>query len=263
MFFFPSQCTATGVTLSEGLDDCQKRGRELLEASQQIYQVYSHVSKWSPLLDVRILLPPRQATPVPGKQQQQLGSHPLTNHVDVLLSPLSSLCDVKSSPGYQYLLSRGLYELDSKFHQIEIDPVTEGDRGFSIDQAECSTLCSYSDVSLGGTFDNIHNGHRVLLTESALIATSRILVGIADGPLLQTKVLPELIKPTETRISDVRNYLLDVNPWIKHEVVPITDVYGPTAYDSQLNCLVVSPETRRGGEKINAERERKVYNCVP
>ena len=40
--------------------------------------------------------------------------------------------------------------------------------------------------------------------------------------------------------------------------VPITDVYGPTAWDADLECLVVTAETARGGEKVNEERKRKV-----
>ena len=40
--------------------------------------------------------------------------------------------------------------------------------------------------------------------------------------------------------------------------VPITDVYGPTAWDRDLQCLVVTMDTARGGEKVNAEREKRV-----
>lgn len=44
--------------------------------------------------------------------------------------------------------------------------------------------------------------------------------------------------------------------------VPITDVYGPTAWDTDLQCLVVTTDTARGGEKVNEERKRKVsYYC--
>ena len=45
--------------------------------------------------------------------------------------------------------------------------------------------------------------------------------------------------------------------------VPITDVYGPTAWDADLQCLVVTTDTARGAEKVNEERKRKVkkYFC--
>lgn len=215
------------------------------------------------MLDIRILLPPPKPTELAGRKQW-LWCQKLEQDVEVLLSPLTSLGDVKGLPSYQYLLSRGVQvnELDTKFHRIEIDSLDVACSTTTIEDGMQSTLCSYSDVVLGGTFDNLHNGHRLLLTESALITTSRILVGIADGPLLVSKVLPELIEKIEKRISRVKNYLVDIKPWIKHDVVAITDVYGPTVHDGELTCVVVSPETQRGGEKINAERKRRVRTHV-
>ena len=44
--------------------------------------------------------------------------------------------------------------------------------------------------------------------------------------------------------------------------VPITDVYGPTAWDADLQCLVVTTDTARGAEKVNEERKRKVSECA-
>ena len=40
--------------------------------------------------------------------------------------------------------------------------------------------------------------------------------------------------------------------------VPITDMYGPTAWDADLQCLVVTTDTARGGDKVNEERKQKV-----
>ncbi len=56
----------------------------------------------------------------------------------------------------------------------------------------------------------------------------------------------------------MESFLRDVKPWLKLDVVPITDVYGPTAWDKELEGLVVSHETAKGGEMINKERERRV-----
>ena len=43
----------------------------------------------------------------------------------------------------------------------------------------------YNDVVLGGTFDRIHIGHKVLLSEAALRAKERIVVGITDVNMLK------------------------------------------------------------------------------
>lgn len=44
---------------------------------------------------------------------------------------------------------------------------------------------------------------------------------------------------------------------ITHNVVPINDMYGPTKDDPTLEMVVVSQETKRGGDKINELRLQK------
>ena len=219
----------------------------------KVMNLYFQASKYCPFLDVRVLLPPLPlSSAISGRSQPHLQHR----SIEVLLSPLPSLEEVKRSPGYQLLSQRIDSSLEPKYQNIEIKENSNGDHKQIALSAQ--SLKAYNDVVLGGTFDNIHHGHRLLLTQSALLARRRIVVGMSNGPLLSSKVLPELIKPIDARVSEVEAYLSDVKPWIKHEVVPITDIYGPTAWDDDLECLVVSPETVRGGLKINQEREKKV-----
>ena len=63
-------------------------------------------------------------------------------------------------------------------------------------------------------------------------------------------------------MSDVRSFLSDVRPSLKLDVVPITDVYGPTAWDEDLEGLVVSRETSKGGAMVNEERKTRVMSKV-
>jgi cytidyltransferase-like protein len=39
-----------------------------------------------------------------------------------------------------------------------------------------------------GTFDRLHNGHKLLLTESPLLCDEKIVVGITDGVMINNKV---------------------------------------------------------------------------
>lgn len=48
-------------------------------------------------------------------------------------------------------------------------------------------LKTYRHVCLGGTFDRLHAGHKILLSDSALRATEKITVGVTDGPMLESK----------------------------------------------------------------------------
>ena len=156
------------------------------------------------------------------------------------------------------LARRTSFDLDTpSFNQLQLSaqPVLPPQET----TASCThELKALSDVALGGTFDYIHNGHRLLLTQAALVTTNRILVGVANGILLKNKTLSELIKPVEERIAEVEALIRDIQPEVCIEVVPITDVYGPTAWDEKLDGLVVSAETVSGGDKVNEERKRRV-----
>lgn len=42
-------------------------------------------------------------------------------------------------------------------------------------------------VVLGGTFDRLHDGHKALLTEAVRRANRRVLVGITDNHMIESK----------------------------------------------------------------------------
>uniref|UniRef100_A0A182NM99 Bifunctional coenzyme A synthase n=1 Tax=Anopheles dirus TaxID=7168 RepID=A0A182NM99_9DIPT len=119
---------------------------------------------------------------------------------------------------------------------------------------------TYRNVVLGGTFDRIHAGHKVLLTQAALLATERLVVGVTDGGMIKSKKLHELILPAEQRIEHVSDFLQDIDDSLRYEVVPILDPFGPTATDANMDLIVVSTETARGGAKVNELREQNGLN---
>lgn len=77
--------------------------------------------------------------------------------------------------------------------------------------------------------------------------------------LLLAKKLPELVLPLESRLKDVREFLDDIDNSLTYEIVPIQDPFGPTATDSNLDLIVVSEETMKGGEKVNEIRRGKNF----
>jgi phosphopantetheine adenylyltransferase len=67
-----------------------------------------------------------------------------------------------------------------------------------------------------------------------------------------------LIEPTAQRISIVKELIADLRPSVDSDVVPIVDPFGPSIVKPDIECLVVSEETLRGGHAVNKKREEKV-----
>lgn len=220
--------------------------REFTRAgARRIELIHQYGSKHNPSLDIRILLP------VSGYSYP-----PLSAKIDALLSTCPDQQSVSVLPSYSYLKSRAVELTNTPFVHINTDP-SLADHTSGVTPADGSKGL-YGTVALGGTFDRIHSGHNLLLTYSAYLCRNRIIVGVSDGPLLVNKVLPELIEPVEHRVANVRTFLTDVKPTLQMDVVAISDVFGPTGYDPDVDCIVVSQETSKGGEIVNAERQKKV-----
>lgn len=64
----------------------------------------------------------------------------------------------------------------------------------------------------------------------------------------------------EDRKLAVMNVLQELCPDIEYDVVTLHDPFGPTVTDPNLQCLIVSEETVRGGEVINVKRKELVSN---
>ncbi|KAL3124375.1 hypothetical protein niasHT_000799 [Heterodera trifolii] len=112
----------------------------------------------------------------------------------------------------------------------------------------------YDHVVLGGTFDRLHNGHKLLLSEAAMMARTRITCGVTDGKMNEKKILYELIEPVESRCRSVTEFIGDISEGIECQTVPIYDAYGPSIVGDHYQAIVVSEETLKGGEAVNAKR---------
>ncbi|GAA5882115.1 hypothetical protein JCM3774_005445, partial [Rhodotorula dairenensis] len=79
----------------------------------------------------------------------------------------------------------------------------------------------YPVVALGGTFDHLHSGHKILLTMAASITSRKLIVGVTDDALLGTKKFRHLLEPLKLRIRNVHDFVALIRPQVKCACVPL------------------------------------------
>lgn len=107
--------------------------------------------------------------------------------------------------------------------------------------------------ALGGTFDHFHLGHQHLL-QFALGLADQLIVGVVSNPLPFTKIFPDSLEAYSTRVKHLEQFATDNQLSKRLTFTPLTDVYGPTLSQPQIDLLVVSPLTLSGGQQINQKR---------
>ena len=215
------------------------------------------------------------------------------------------LCSLESEIG-ETLLRRFLrINRDTSQHAIPESQIERFQGGVTMLQhptsnynPEGNTFHRHHSVAVGGTFDHLHAGHKLLLTMTALVLDPEpspgwcIAVGITGDELLKNKQYREELESFEERLFDVRHFLLDILELISpihtlqstsrvessephgrtvHDVlksglsikyVEIFDPCGPTLTEESITGLILSGETRKGGQFVNEKRGEKGWQAL-
>ena len=109
-------------------------------------------------------------------------------------------------------------------------------------------------VCLGGTFNVLHKGHRVLIDKAIQTAgkNGMVFIGVTKGKIAQKK---NCSVPFNKRVKTLKNYL-EGKGYDTHTVIlPLFDKYGPAVY-GEYDAIIVSPETFLNAVEINIKRKK-------
>ncbi|KAI8806496.1 hypothetical protein BJ742DRAFT_816020 [Cladochytrium replicatum] len=117
----------------------------------------------------------------------------------------------------------------------------------------------YGRGAVGGTFDHLHMGHKVLLSAAVAVCKRRLVVGVvADDPgRFDKKVAKEWMQSYSVRVEGVKQFLRDFKRGVEIEIFELHDELGPVKDDAGIEALVGSEDTRKGCEMANAVRREK------
>lgn len=183
----------------------------------------------------------------------------LTANLDLRVY-LEHLCDIKRVTNqftasikfivYDNCNIKDVQKPNVSFIQVPRDTdrvfVPESPLLYSIPDEKC-----FNCVALGGTFDHLHSGHKLMLSLAVLISRDRILCGVTASEMLTNKNHPEKLESLDSRMLTVQEFFTEFKEGSagKVEIVTLRDPYGPTIELDDLDALVVSPETLSGGLK--------------
>jgi len=117
---------------------------------------------------------------------------------------------------------------------------------YNIHQFKCTLL--------GGTFDHLHSGHKILITSALLLTSQRLIVGVTSEELLKKKNYASFIEHYDIRVAKLRHFVHTISPSITLEVFPLSDPVGIAATREDAEALLLTLETLKGGDLVNKAR---------
>ena len=114
---------------------------------------------------------------------------------------------------------------------------------------------TFPRVVLGGTFDRIHGGHRLLL-ETAFSLGEEVTIGLTSKAYLDAhpkKIQPEIVFTFEKRASQLLKLLFEMRSR-NYRIVPIHHPFG-VAHLEDFDAIIGTEETLPSMRMINAHRQ--------
>jgi pantetheine-phosphate adenylyltransferase len=114
-------------------------------------------------------------------------------------------------------------------------------------------MTRYRKVAVGGTFDELHRGHKILLLKAFEIG-ERVLIGLCSDEFVEKLGKPHGTASYYERLNELQTFLNNMGVSTKAEIIPLNNPFGPTITDRCIEAIVVSEETKANANRINEQR---------
>ena len=116
-------------------------------------------------------------------------------------------------------------------------------------------MSKFSLVAMGGTFDIIHKGHLILLS-NAFDISDKVIIGITSDEFAAKKGKIPTNK-YDQRFENLTSVLTKKFPNTSFEISKLENDFGPAVLEIEVEALVVSDETNNQGTILNELRAKK------
>ena len=116
---------------------------------------------------------------------------------------------------------------------------------------------------MGGTFDHLHEGHKLFI-KIALSISEKVEIGLTTQDLLKNKQFSLALEDFETRKEHLELFISSTTDLKRVKIVEIRNWVEMDKYaqDPDYDGLVVSQETYNNALKLNESREKKGLNSL-
>ncbi|KAF3004212.1 hypothetical protein E8E13_006939 [Curvularia kusanoi] len=209
-----------------------------------------------------------------------------------------SIYSVESEEGESFLKSFQAVSRITNVTKVRGGMILNGSAPTETAAASITDSQKHLSVAVGGTFDHLHIGHKLLLTMFAFVLGRRqqgedssvLTVGITGDALLVNKKFADHLESWKARQEATHDFLHSIIYFGKpddsrikvqevnepgpngHAVhvsypfgliikyVEIWDPFGPTITDKDITALALSLETRGGGAAVNEKRKEQGWD---
>ncbi|MEM2110667.1 MAG: phosphopantetheine adenylyltransferase [Candidatus Bathyarchaeia archaeon] len=113
----------------------------------------------------------------------------------------------------------------------------------------------FNVVAVGGTFDELHKGHRALLMK-AFESGDSVWIGLCTDEFAKKIRKNHEIAPYDVRLKELRRFLKDMRVLHRAKIIPLSDAFGPSVTSEAIKSIVVSRETEPRACELNTIRKR-------